>query len=163
MPNIDSAFCPHDSVMTGASGFPLCLDCGGSVGTSATAEREQVGETSQAIPTSTTPTIPGYRVVRSLGVVGAEGVHGLGFGRDFLIGLTNTFGGRSGSAEGGLRQARETALHELKRAAVGVGGNGLNGVAFDSQVANPSNGGTMLMLIATGTAVIIEEEAPSTK
>jgi uncharacterized protein YbjQ (UPF0145 family) len=111
------------------------------------------------LPSSTLPVLPGYRVTRLIGIVGAEGVHGLGVGRDILASLTDTFGGRSGTSERGLREAREYALFELKAAAIDAGGNGLIGVAFDAQVLGGAGGSSsMLMMTATGTAVVVEPE-----
>lgn len=76
------------------------------------------------------------------------------FIKDFAAGLTNFFGGRSGSYEGELIQARENALRELEKRAVDVGGNAVIGVDIDYEVLG--QGGNMLMVTASGTAVVVQ-------
>ena len=60
-------------------------------------------------------------------------------------------GGRSGAYETKLQDARETALRELEQRAVAKGANAVVGVDLDYEVVN----GTMLMVSASGTAVVI--------
>ena len=103
---------------------------------------------------TTTNAIEGKRVVEYRGVVFGEVITGINFIKDFAAGLTNFFGGRSGSYEGELIEAREQALHELEKRAEMVGGNALIGVDFDYEVLGQA--GNMLMVTASGTAVIAE-------
>lgn len=108
---------------------------------------------------TTTPSIEGYRVVRTLEIVTAECVYGVNLFRDFFSALTDTFGGRSGAMQKVLRDARKTCLAELKKEALLVGANAVVGVDLDySEISG--GGKEMLFLVASGTAVIIESEQP---
>jgi len=69
-------------------------------------------------------------------------------------GLSNFFGGRSGSYEGELIEAREAALREMEKRAGAIGANAIIGVDIDYEVLG--QGGNMLMVTASGTAVTVE-------
>lgn len=104
---------------------------------------------------TTTPTIDGYRVIKTIEIITAECVYGLNLFSDFFSALTDTFGGRSGVMQTALRDARKTCLAELKKEALHVGANAVIGVDLDySEISG--GGKTMLFLVASGTAVIIE-------
>lgn len=103
---------------------------------------------------TTTPSIEGKRITEYKGVVFGEVITGVNFIKDFAAGLTNFFGGRSGSYEGELIEAREEALKELQKRAEMVGGNAVIGVDIDYEVLG--QGGNMLMVTASGTAVRVE-------
>ena len=103
---------------------------------------------------TTTPTIEGKKVVEYKGIVFGEVISGVNFIKDFAAGLTNFFGGRSGSYEGELIEAREAALKELEMRAGKLGANAVIGVDIDYEVLG--QGGNMLMVTASGTAVVIE-------
>lgn len=103
---------------------------------------------------TTTPSIEGKRITEYKGVVFGEVITGVNFIKDFAAGLTNFFGGRSGSYEGELIQAREDALKELEKRAEMLGGNAIVGVDIDYEVLGQA--GNMLMVTASGTAVKVE-------
>lgn len=103
---------------------------------------------------TTTNTVEGKRILEYKGIVFGEVVAGVNFVKDFAAGLTNIFGGRSGSYEEELIQAREEALEELKNRASIVGANAVVGVDIDYEVLGTGN--NMLMVIASGTAVLTE-------
>lgn len=67
---------------------------------------------------TTTPSVDGRKIEKYLGVVCGEVISGVNFVKDFAAGLTNFFGGRSGSYENELIDAREQALHELEQRAL---------------------------------------------
>jgi uncharacterized protein YbjQ (UPF0145 family) len=102
---------------------------------------------------TTTPNIEGKQIVQYKGIVFGEVVSGVNFVKDFAAGLTNIFGGRSNSYEGEVIQAREDALSELARRAEKIGANALVGVDIDYEVLGQGN---MLMVTASGTAVIVK-------
>ncbi|HKL10034.1 MAG TPA: putative heavy metal-binding protein [Clostridia bacterium] len=104
--------------------------------------------------TTTTPSIEGKSIVEYKGIVFGEVVSGVDFVKDFAAGLTNFFGGRSGSYEGELIEARENALLEMEKRARKVGANGVVGVDIDYEVLGQAN--NMLMVTASGTAVVYE-------
>ncbi|MDW7659963.1 MAG: heavy metal-binding domain-containing protein, partial [Bacillota bacterium] len=88
------------------------------------------------------------------GIVFGEVVNGVDFVKDFAAGLTNFFGGRSGSYEGELIGAREEALKELEKRARALGADAVVGIDIDYEVLGQGN--NMLMVTASGTAVILE-------
>ena len=105
---------------------------------------------------TTTPSVDGARITQYLGVVCGEVISGVNFVKDFAAGLTNIFGGRSGSYEEELIDAREQALKELEERAEDLGANAVVGVDVDYEVLG--QGGNMLMVSASGTAVVLEKE-----
>lgn len=107
------------------------------------------------ISTTTTPTIDGKRIVEYKGIVFGEVISGINFLKDFSAGLSNFFGGRSKSYEGELIQAREEAIREMEQRAASMGANAVVGVDVDYEVLG--QGGNMLMVTASGTAVVIEK------
>ncbi|KAJ51878.1 hypothetical protein CTM_10336 [Clostridium tetanomorphum DSM 665] len=102
---------------------------------------------------TTTPMVEGRRGIEYKGIIFGEVVSGVNFVKDFAAGLTNFFGGRSGSYEGELIQAREEALKEMEKRASAIGANAVIGVDIDYEVLGQGN---MLMVTASGTAVVIE-------
>jgi uncharacterized protein YbjQ (UPF0145 family) len=103
---------------------------------------------------TTTPNVEGRKVVEYKGIIFGEVISGVNFIKDFAAGLSNFFGGRSGSYEGELIEAREAALNEMEKRAAALGANAIIGVDVDYEVLG--QGGNMLMVTASGTAVVIE-------
>lgn len=102
---------------------------------------------------STTPTLEGYEIKEYKGIVFGEVIAGINFVKDFAAGLTNIFGGRSGSYEEELLEARNQALREMEQRASEMGANAVVGVDVDYEVLGTGN--NMLMVSASGTAVRI--------
>ncbi|WP_410067399.1 heavy metal-binding domain-containing protein [Barnesiella intestinihominis] len=103
---------------------------------------------------TTTPSVEGKRIVRYLGVVTGETIIGANVFRDFLAGVRDFFGGRSGSYEAVLREAKDTALEEMARQAEVLGANAVVGIDLDYETVGGS--GSMLMVTCSGTAVRVE-------
>ena len=76
------------------------------------------------------------------------------FVKDFAAGLTNFFGGRSNSYEQELIQARYSAVQEMQKHAELMGANAVVGVDIDYEVLG--QGGNMIMVTASGTAVVTD-------
>ena len=102
---------------------------------------------------TTTPNVEGYPVKSYLGLVCGEVISGVDFVKDFTAGLTNFFGGRSGSYEKELIEAREQAVDEMAQRAAQMGANAIIGIDIDYEVLGQD--GNMLMVTASGTAVTI--------
>ena len=100
---------------------------------------------------TTTPSIEGKQITEYKGVVFGEVISGVNFIKDFAAGLSNFFGGRSGTYEEELIQARENAMREMEQRASQLGANAVVGVDIDYEVLGADNG--MLMVTASGTAV----------
>lgn len=103
---------------------------------------------------TTTPSVEGHHIIEYRGVIFGEVISGVDFVRDFAAGLTNFFGGRSGSYEEELMRARDQAMAEMERRAMERGANAVVGVDIDYEVLGSNNG--MLMVTASGTAVTID-------
>ncbi|HYF22832.1 MAG TPA: YbjQ family protein [Caulobacteraceae bacterium] len=101
---------------------------------------------------TTTPLVEGRPVQQYLGVVTGEAILGANIFRDIFAGVRDIIGGRSGSYEKVLREARETALSEMQAEAARLGANAVIGVDLDYETVSQ---GTMLMVTASGTAVRI--------
>lgn len=102
---------------------------------------------------TTTPNVEGYPVKNYLGLVCGEVISGVDFVKDFAAGITNFFGGRSGSYESELISAREQAINEMAQRAAQMGANAVVGIDIDYEVLG--QGGNMLMVTASGTAVLV--------
>ena len=103
----------------------------------------------------TTPTIEGRRVARYLGIVSGEAILGANIFRDFFAGIRDIVGGRSAAYEGELRKAKAIALEEIEAEATQLGGNAIVGVDLDYETVQVGSGGGMLMVSASGTAVVL--------
>lgn len=100
---------------------------------------------------TTTNTVDGKQVHEYLGIITAQSIIGANIFKDIFAGLRDVFGGRSKTYEKVLEQAKEDALRELTEKAKAMGANGIIGVDLDFETVG--GGGSMLMVIATGTAV----------
>lgn len=103
---------------------------------------------------TTTNTVEGMRIVRYLGLVSGEAILGANIFRDFFAGIRDLVGGRAASYEGVLRSAKEQAVAEMTEAAQALGANAVIGVDLDYENLGASGG--MLMVSASGTAVVVE-------
>ena len=100
---------------------------------------------------STTNTIEGKPVNDYLGIVTGETIRGANIFKDFFASIRDIVGGRSGSYERVLREAKDTALKEMKEEAIKLNANAVIGIDLDYETVG-KNGG-MLMVTASGTAV----------
>ena len=80
---------------------------------------------------TTTPIIEGKRIIHYYGIVSGETIIGANVFRDFLAGIRDFVGGRSGAYEEVLRQAKETAIKEMEEQAARLGANAVIGVDLD--------------------------------
>ena len=100
---------------------------------------------------TTTPSVEGRTIAEYKGIVFGEVITGINFIKDFGAGLRNIFGGRSGSYEKELLDARNSALRELVERAREKGADAVIGIDIDYEVLGPNGG--MLMVTASGPAV----------
>ncbi len=103
---------------------------------------------------TTTPSVEGKRITKYCGVVTGEAILGANIIRDFFAGVRDIVGGRAASYEKELHQARAIALQELEEEAAKAGANAVVGIDLDYEVVG--QGASMLMVSATGTAVVVE-------
>lgn len=100
---------------------------------------------------TTTPNIEGRSIRNYLGVISSETIIGANFFKDILGGLRDVFGGRSGTYEKVLEEAKEYAMKELTQKAVALGADAVVGIDLDYETIGAN--GSMLMVSASGTAV----------
>ncbi|MFM7472134.1 MAG: heavy metal-binding domain-containing protein [Nodosilinea sp. LVE1205-7] len=102
---------------------------------------------------TTSPTVEGHPIREYCGLVNGEAILGANIFRDFFASIRDIVGGRSGAYEKSLQEARRTAIQEMVQAAQAVGADAIIGVDIDYESIAMGNGGTMLMVAASGTAV----------
>ncbi|MBW3622101.1 MAG: heavy metal-binding domain-containing protein [Armatimonadetes bacterium] len=103
----------------------------------------------------TTPSIEGKRITRYLGLVSGEAIVGANLFKDLFASVRDIVGGRSGAYEKELRTAKEIALREMEDQARALGGNAVVAVDLDYETIGAE--GSMLMVSASGTAVVLED------
>ncbi|NSW79209.1 MAG: heavy metal-binding domain-containing protein [Chthonomonadetes bacterium] len=103
---------------------------------------------------TTTPSIEGKTIRQYLGVVVGEAVVGANIFKDIFAGIRDIVGGRSAAYEEELQKARDIAISEMIQKASALGANAVVGVDLDYEVVG--QGGSMLMVSVSGTAVIVE-------
>lgn len=106
---------------------------------------------SRGVIVSTTPTLEGRPIQDYLGIVTGEVIVGANLFRDLFASVRDIVGGRSGSYERILADARKQAIEELQAEAAALGGNAVVGIDLDYEVIGAQ--GSMLMVSASGTAV----------
>ena len=103
---------------------------------------------------TTTPTVEGRTIIEYKGVVFGEVISGVNFIKDFKASLRDFVGGRSGSYEQELINARAQALRELEERARQLNADAVVGIDIDYEVLGQN--GSMLMVSASGTAVRLQ-------
>ncbi len=105
----------------------------------------------RGIIVTTTPTIEGHPIQEYCGIVTGEVIVGANLFRDLFANIRDIVGGRSGSYERILADARKQAIEELQAEAAARGANAVVGIDLDYEVIGDT--GSMLMVSASGTAV----------
>ena len=105
---------------------------------------------------TTTATLEGLRITRYLGLVDGEAILGANIFSDMFAGIRDIIGGRSGAYERNLGQAREIAIKEMQKRAEKMGANAIIGIDIDYETIQIEEGGNMLMVTVSGTAVLVE-------
>lgn len=100
---------------------------------------------------TTTNTLETHQIKEYIGIVTGETIIGANIFKDFFAGIRDIVGGRSGSYESVLREAKDTALKEMEQQAQRLGASAVVGIDLDYETVG-ANGG-MLMVTASGTAV----------
>ena len=103
---------------------------------------------------TTTSTIEGSQI-QYLGVVSGEAILGANIFKDFFAGIRDIVGGRSAAYEGELRKAKDIAMSEMQQQAQQLGANAVIGIDIDYETLQIGSGGGMMMVSASGTAVIL--------
>lgn len=102
---------------------------------------------------TTTNTLQGREISDYKGLVTGEAILGANLFKDLFAGIRDIVGGRSGAYEEELAKAREIAVGEMQHQAQSLGANAIIGVDLDYETVGQN--GSMLMVSATGTAVLV--------
>jgi uncharacterized protein YbjQ (UPF0145 family) len=100
---------------------------------------------------STTSVLDGKRIITYHGLVTGEAILGANVFRDLFAGIRDIVGGRSAAYEKELRRAKDIAIQEMVEQATSLGANAVVGIDLDYETVG--QGGSMLMVSASGTAV----------
>jgi uncharacterized protein YbjQ (UPF0145 family) len=100
---------------------------------------------------STTSALDGKQIVKYHGLVSGEAILGANVFRDLFAGIRDIVGGRSAAYEKELRRAKDLAIKEMVEQATAFGANAVIGIDLDYETVG--QGGSMLMVSASGTAV----------
>ena len=103
---------------------------------------------------STTNNLEDMKIRQYKGVITGEAIIGVNMFKDIFANIRNLVGGRSATYEKELENARQIALQELSEKAAASGANAVIGIDLDYETLGTGNG--MLMVTASGTAVVIE-------
>ena len=103
---------------------------------------------------TTTNTIEGKKITNYLGLVSGEAILGANIFKDIFASVRDILGGRSSAYEKELRQAKDIAIAEMIEQAKNLGGNAV--IAVDLDYETIGQGGSMLMVSANGTAVVLD-------
>lgn len=107
----------------------------------------------KAMLLTTTNTIEGKPIRQYIGIISSETIIGANIFKDLFAGIRDIVGGRSGTYERVIEQAKESAMAELQQKAQALGANAVVGIDLDFETVGSN--GSMLMVVATGTAVNI--------
>ena len=100
---------------------------------------------------TTTSGIQGKEIIEYIDIVNGEAIMGANIVRDLFASVRDVVGGRGGSYESKLKEARDIAMDEMKELAKQKGANAIVGVDVDYEVVRDG----MLMVAVSGTAVRI--------
>ena len=100
---------------------------------------------------STTSTLDGKPIAKYHGLVSGQAILGANIFKDLFAGIRDIVGGRSAVYERELARAKELAVQEMVEQAQALGANAVIGIDLDYETVG--QGGSMLMVSASGTAV----------
>jgi len=117
---------------------------------------ETVDEGPSGFMIVTTPTVPGYRITRVMGVVTGLTPRTRGILGKFVAGFESMFGGEVTAFTSELEKARLDAIRRVRSKAMNLGANAVVGLDLETSDLGLQLG--VVVISATGTAVVIEKE-----
>lgn len=106
---------------------------------------------------TTTNNIEGRKILKYIDAICVNIVLGTNILSDFVAGLSDIFGGHSGTYKSKLERIYSEAKKELQEKAKSLGANGIVGFSVDFDEIS-GQGKSMFMISASGTACVIEEK-----
>jgi len=113
-----------------------------------------LGEKEMSIIVVTTPTVPGYQVVKVLGPVHGLTVRTRGVGGKIVAGIEGIFGGEVTTYTSECEKARKESLDRMIESARKIGANAIIGVDFETSDILQ---GTATVFASYGTAAVVEK------
>ena len=145
----------------------FCTKCGAAVGVGVEAASVGTGSVSSVrpgasltsvvdtqFPIVTTPSIPGFKITKVIGIVSGLTPRTRGVLGKFIGGLQSMVGGEVTAFTSEIEKARIEAIDRMKAQARALGANAI--VGLDIETADLLQ--TLIVLSVTGTAVVIEPE-----
>jgi uncharacterized protein YbjQ (UPF0145 family) len=123
----------------------FCSYCGSSV-----------DQKSTQFVMTTTPSIPGYNIKKILGVVTGLTPRTRGVLGQVIGGIQSMFGGEVSAFTEELEKARIEAMARVRTKAMNMGANAV--IGLDLETSDLGQEAPIIVISATGTAVIIEPE-----
>ena len=115
---------------------------------------------SQPFMVVTTPTVPGYEIVKVLGAVNGMTVRTRGVGGKFVAAVEGIFGGEVTAYTSECEKARKESMDRLIENARKMGANAVVGTDFETSDILQ---GTATIFSAYGTAVVIKPVSAESK
>lgn len=138
----------------------FCIICGAAVAPAATGKTQRIGAAIALDPAMVTSafSLPGYRIVRSLGIVRGLTVRSAHIGGQIMASLQSLVGGNIRTMTNVCEHARTDAFLMALEHAAQTGANAIVGFGYDTtEIAQG-----MTEVLAYGTAVVVEpERAPA--
>lgn len=125
--------------------------------------KRALSNAAKGIPVTTALSIPGREIDSIINVVGAEAALGMNIFKDISTGFSDLVGGRGHALQEAFREAREICIAEMQMEAQRFGADAVIAVDLDySHLSSNLVAGGMIFVAATGTAVKLAPQAPST-
>lgn len=105
--------------------------------------------------TITTEAVPSLKIVKRIDVISAQAAFEINNFKDMFVGFMNPVKGRSNELEKQLDELKVKSTQKLKAKAHEVGANAV--VAVDLDLSTVTIGSISMMMMASGTAVVIED------
>lgn len=103
---------------------------------------------------TTSETIAGHKVVKTLGLVRGNTIRARHVGKDIMAGLRNLVGGEIHEYAKLIAESREQTIDRMAAEASSLGANAIIATRFSTSVMM----GGAAELLAVGTAVVVEPE-----
>jgi len=101
---------------------------------------------------SSTDDLPGFRIVKSLGLVRGNTVRARNLGVDFLAGLKALVGGEISDYTKMLAESREQSIDRMRAEALALRANGIVAIRFTTSTVMQG----AAEILVYGTAVVVE-------
>ncbi|MFC3681890.1 YbjQ family protein [Bacterioplanoides pacificum] len=116
--------------------------------------KEELSKISESVILTTSFQISKMDIIKEIEIITSEVVYGVNVFKDVMVQVRDIFGGKSETMKKVLRDARKEVLEQLKIEAYCAGANAVICVDLDYQEITGSGKNGLMMLVASGTAVV---------